>query len=317
MPPNKDFSPPNPENQDSITELKARNISLKDELQKCREVMLSKELEVGKLTQKIQTLDKALKPAAQAINSLKAQVQEKTAENNELRTKYAELQQKLQTSGETPSYEKEFRLAMQKVQTLENKLNEKEQSLNYLKTQLQEKGTEPTKLETQSQMISEEKVQDYKQQVEHLIQKIRMVEQVVTEKNKEIDSLKKMVSERQEKVKAVSVLKNEVELAVQELKKENKRLLEEQQQSSEERQLTLVLNQYVQRLLKETEKGKIFLAILELGGRCSIEEIANELEMPPVLISQQLRYFYTQNMVGFDEENREVWLLEQKKADET
>jgi len=77
--------------------------------------------------------------------------------------------------------------------------------------------------------------------------------------------------------------------------------------------IALVLNQYVQRLLKETEKGKIFLAVLELGGRCSIEEIANELEMPPVLILQQLRYFYTQNMMGFDEENRTVWLLEQKE----
>ncbi|MFX0064644.1 MAG: hypothetical protein ACFFC7_20925 [Candidatus Hermodarchaeota archaeon] len=317
MSPNEDFSPQNQGNQDLIVELKAKNAELKEELQKSREIILSYELEIGKLTQKVQTLEEALKPAAQAINNLKTQVQEKTAENTELRTKNTELQQKLQTFGETPSYEKEFRLAMQKVQTLENKLSEKEQSFIELKTQLQEKGTKTTNLEAQSQrlVISEEKTRDYKQQVEHLIQKVRMLEQLLTEKDKTLDTLKTMVTESQEKVKAADVLKTEAELAVQELRRENKRLLEEHQQSSEEMKLALVLNQYVQRLLKESEKGKIFLAILELGGSCTIEEIANELEMPPVLISQQLRYFYTQNMVGFDEENRTVWLLEQKEAD--
>ena len=92
MSPNEDFSPQNPENQDLTAKLKAKNAELKEELQKYREVILSHELEIGKLTQKSQTLEDALKPAAQAINNLKIQVQEKTAENTELRTKNAELQ---------------------------------------------------------------------------------------------------------------------------------------------------------------------------------------------------------------------------------
>ncbi|MFX1536268.1 MAG: hypothetical protein ACFFDI_18790 [Promethearchaeota archaeon] len=212
----------------------------------------------------------------------------------------------------------QFRELIQKTQILEKELKEKEQSLDDLKRQFQEKTTKLEARETdfsQRLQVSEESARSYKQHAEHLIQKVQMLDQLVTEKDNVLDTLKTMVAESQGKIKELAEQKAQAEKVEQELRRENKRLLEDYQQSSAEIKLALVLNRYVQRLLKESERGKIFLTILELGGRCTIEEIANELEIPPVLISQQLRYFYTQNMVGFDEENRTVWLLEQKEVE--
>ncbi|MFX0064645.1 MAG: hypothetical protein ACFFC7_20930, partial [Candidatus Hermodarchaeota archaeon] len=70
----------------------------------------------------------------------------------------------------------------------------------------------------------------------------------------------------------------------------------------------LQVDKAVRELLNETERGPVFLRLVEINHEVDLDTLAESLGQPAALVRRHIQYMADQDILEFDDENRTIKL---------
>ncbi|MFW9993957.1 MAG: hypothetical protein ACFFD4_18075 [Candidatus Odinarchaeota archaeon] len=326
--------------QEKVKELDAANATIEDlryklegtkpnvfaqRAQEFEQAISAKDQQISELTAKVQEFEQAISAKDQQISELTAKAQALESANatiEDLREQNDTLTSRVKTLEEQLTASEKSRV--QQVNELTQRARELEQIISLTEHRISELTVVAQALESANGTI-----EDLREQNDTLTSRVKTLEEQLTASEKsrvqQVNELTQRTRELEQTISLTDQQIRELTVKAQTLETANA-TIEGLKQHTDTKTATIQaletelndlklklttaqkIEESVKRLLDGSERGSIYLKLIEIKQEVSLDELTEQLNQPPVLIRRHIQYLADQGFIEFDGKNRTVKL---------